>query len=70
MIRVIFIVIGLLALAVAGLSVRIILERDGRFGSHDVGASPAMRERGISCSRSQDRQARRTNPNKINPDKL
>lgn len=61
----ILIVIGLLALAMVLFSVRILLKKNGRFSSHDVGASPAMRERGIGCTRSQDRMAQRGNPRKL-----
>lgn len=55
----------LLSGAMVLFSVRIILKKNDRFSSHDVGASPAMRERGIGCTRSQDRMAQRGNPKKI-----
>lgn len=59
MLKTILIVIGLLLLAVAGLSIRIIFEKDGRFGSEDVGASRAMRDRGIHCNITEDRLTRK-----------
>lgn len=62
--------IALLGIAVLGLSVRILWGSDHRFGAHDVGESKAMRERGIHCAKSQDREQRRSNPHRINPSKL
>lgn len=64
------IVFLLLLAAMVLLSVRILLKKNGRFSSHDVGASSAMRERGIGCTRSQDRQAQRGNPRKIDVNSL
>lgn len=66
----ILIVIALLAVAMVLFSVRILLKKNGSFSSHDVGASPAMRERGIGCTRSQDRMAQRGNPKRIEVKKL
>lgn len=65
--KTILIVILLIALAFGLLAVRIIIKPNGTFGSQDVGQSPAMRKRGISCATSQDRQARRHKPNRIDP---
>ena len=39
------------------LSVRILLEKDGKFRSFHISDSKAMRDRGIGCVQSQDRQA-------------
>lgn len=61
----IIIVILLVGLSIALLAVRIIIKKDGQFSSEDVGQSRAMRDRGIGCTRTQDRQARRVNPNRI-----
>jgi len=57
-------------LAIALMCVRIILKKNGTFHSQDVGQSKAMRERGVGCTRSQDRQAQRGNPLRINPKDL
>lgn len=57
----IILVIGLVGLAFVGLCIKIILLPNGRFGSEDVGANKAMRERGIHCTKTQDRQAQRGN---------
>ena len=62
----ILIVSGLLLLAVALLSVRVILKKNGRFRSMHISDSRAMRERGIGCVQSQDREARRPQSKKLN----
>lgn len=62
----ILIVSGLLLMAVVLLSVRIILKKNGRFRSMHISDSRAMRERGIGCVQSQDREARRPKEMKIN----
>ena len=54
----ILVVIGLVGLAVILLSVRVILKKDGRFSSQHISQSKAMRERGIHCAVSQDREER------------
>ena len=53
-------------LAIALMCVRIIVKKNGTFHSEDVGQSKAMRERGVGCTRSQDRQAQRGNPLRLN----
>jgi len=50
--------IVLLALAMIGLCVRILLKKNGRFSSQHIGASKAMRERGIHCVNTQDYELR------------
>ncbi|MBP5289887.1 MAG: hypothetical protein J6Y76_00515 [Paludibacteraceae bacterium] len=59
------IVIGLLLAAFILLSVRIIIKKNGRFRSMHISDSKAMRERGIGCVQSQDRQARQDKRTKI-----
>ena len=59
------IVIGLLLAAFILLSVRIILKKNGRFRSMHISDSKAMRERGIGCVQSQDRQAQHDSRTKI-----
>ncbi len=66
----VLIVILLLAAAVVLLCVRIIFKKDGRFSSEHISRSKAMRERGIGCVNSQDREVRRDNKNKINVNNL
>ena len=62
MVKAIIISVVLLGLGVAGMCVRIIAKKNGTFHSQDVGQSKAMHERGVGCTRSQDRQAQRGNP--------
>ncbi len=54
----VWIVIALLGLAFIGLSIRIIVKKNGQFSSKDIGQSEAMRKRGIHCIRTQDVQMR------------
>ena len=70
MLKAIIISIVLLGLGVAGMCVRIISKKKGAFHSQDVGQSKAMRERGVGCTRSQDRQAQRGNPLRLKVDEL
>lgn len=62
MLKAIIISVVLLGLGIAGMCVRIIVKKNGTFHSQDVGQSKAMHERGVGCTRSQDRQAQRGNP--------
>lgn len=70
MFKAIIISIIVLGLGVLGMCVRIILKKNGTFHSQDVGQSKAMRERGVGCTRSQDRQAQQGNPLRLNVDEL
>jgi len=65
MVKSIIISAVILGLGILGMCVRIVLRKNGTFHSQDVGQSKAMRERGVGCTRSQDRQARRENPLKL-----
>lgn len=56
--------------AILLMCVRILMKKGGTFHSEDVGQSKAMRERGIGCARSQDRQAQLGNPRRINTKEL
>ncbi len=51
--------LAVLALAVLLLSVRIVLQRGGRFPNTHVGGHEALRRQGISCHTSQHRDAQR-----------
>ncbi len=62
----ILIVIVLLGLAFVLLCVRILLKKNGRFSSQHISENKRMRERGIHCATSQDREARRDANKKIN----
>ena len=64
------IVTGLLLAAFVLLSVRVILKKNGHFRSMHISDSKAMRERGIGCVQSQDRQAQHDKRTKIDVKKL
>lgn len=70
MIKAIIISAALIGLGSLGMCVRIVFKKNGTFHSQDVGQSKAMRERGVGCTRSQDRQAQRGNPLRLNVDEL
>lgn len=59
MAKIFLLVLIILAVSMALLAVNIIVRKNGKFRSEDVGASKAMRERGIYCSRTQDRLAQK-----------
>ena len=63
-------VIAALVLAMVLLCVRIILKKDGKFSSQHISENKRMREDGIHCATSQDREARRKNENKIDVNQL
>ncbi len=65
MLKTILITMLIVAICIALLSVKILLKKNGRFPNMHVSGSKAMRERGIGCVQSQDREARKNNPNAI-----
>ncbi len=66
----ILIVIGILAVAMLLLCVRILLKKNSKFSSQHISENKRMRQDGIHCATSQDRQARRNNLNKIDITKI
>ncbi len=56
MLAVIVISIVLLVLAVLLLGVRVFFVKNGKFPNIHIGASQAMKERGIACATTQDRE--------------
>ena len=66
----ILIVIGILAVAMLLLCVRILLKKNGKFSSQHISENKRMRQDGIHCATSQDRQARSKNINKIDTTKI
>lgn len=61
----ILIVIGMVMAAVLLLSVGVILRKDHRFRSEHISENRRMRQAGIHCATSQDREARRRRKMKI-----
>ena len=61
MLKTILITMLIVAICIALLSVKIILEKNGRFPNIHVGGNKEMQKRGIGCAQSQDRAARKPN---------
>lgn len=66
----IFIVLGIIAIACILLCIRVIIIKGGQFSSQHISSNKRMREDGIHCATSQDREARRKNENKIDVNQL
>lgn len=62
--------IGFLAAAMLLLCVRILFKKNGKFSSQHISENKRMRQDGIHCATSQDRQARKKNINKIDLTKI
>ena len=65
MLDTILITLLIVAICMALLSVKILFKKNGRFPNTHVSGSKAMRERGIGCVQSQDREARKHNKHAI-----
>lgn len=65
MLKVALLTLGFVAISIALLCVRILLVRNGRFRSMHIGASAAMRKRGIHCVQSMDARERQANPFRV-----
>jgi len=61
MLKLSIITLGIVAISVILLCIKILLKPNGQFGSQHIGASKAMRERGIHCVQSMDAIERREN---------
>jgi len=58
MIETLLLTVLIIAIAIALLSVKVLLKRNGSFSSIHIHDSEAMQERGIHCVLDQDREAR------------
>ncbi|WP_072529963.1 hypothetical protein [Bacteroides ilei] len=65
MLKTILITVLIVAICIALLAIKIIFQKNGRFPNTHVSGSKAMRERGIGCVQSQDREAQKNNPHAI-----
>ena len=65
MLKIILATLIIVAVCIALLCVKILFKKNGRFPNTHVSGSKAMRERGIGCVQSQDREQRKTNPHAI-----
>lgn len=70
MLKGILIAIGAVAIGVILLSIRIILQKNGKFSSEHISENKRMQEDGIHCATSQDRDARRKTKKKLNISQL
>ena len=66
----IILTIGIVLLAFVLLSVRILFKKDGRFSSQHIGENVRMKQDGIGCATSQDRQERNSKEKQINVKKV
>ena len=66
----IIIVISVIAIAFILLCIRVILIKNGRFSSQHISENKRMKQDGIHCATSQDREARRKKINKLDIDQL
>ena len=66
----ILIVIGIIAAAMLLLCVRVVIKKNGKFSSQHISENKRMKQDGIHCATSQDREARRKNTNKIDIHKI
>ncbi|MBR5444176.1 MAG: hypothetical protein IKV22_07310 [Paludibacteraceae bacterium] len=64
--KIILITILAIGIAVLLLSVGVLLRKDGQFRSEHISNNARMREDGIHCATSQDREARKKQKLKIN----
>ena len=61
MLKTLLITMIVVAICIALLSIKIILEKNGRFPNIHVGGNKEMQKRGIGCAQSQDRAAQKVN---------
>ncbi len=58
MMHVFLLAIILVAIAVIGLAISILIKKNGRFPELHIGKNEELKKRGISCATSQDKMAR------------
>lgn len=65
MLKLLLLTLGICAISILLLSIRIILQKEGKFRSLHIGQSPEMRKKGIHCVQSMDRMMRHQSPHKV-----
>ncbi|MBQ2808281.1 MAG: hypothetical protein IKJ61_03340 [Bacteroidaceae bacterium] len=55
----------IIAISFVLLAITIIIKKNGRFPNIHIGGNKNMRQRGIKCAQSQDRDARKENPMRV-----
>lgn len=65
MLKLLLLVAGIVAVAVALLCIKLILRPGSKFSSMHIGDSKEMRRRGIHCVQSMDAIERKENPHRV-----
>jgi hypothetical protein len=65
MLKVALLTVGIVAISIALLCVKLIVLPNGKFASSHISGNKEMRKRGIHCVQSMDRMMRRENPLKV-----
>ena len=65
MLKLLLLTLGICAVSILLLSIRVILQKGGKFRSLHIGQSPDMRKRGIHCVQSMDKMMRRQSPYRV-----
>lgn len=66
----IIITIACIAIAVILLCIRVIIKKNGTFSSEHISENQRMKQDGIHCATSQDREARRKNKHQLDVNEL
>ena len=65
MLKVALLTVGIVAISIALLCIKLIVLPNGKFASSHISDNKEMRKRGIHCVQSMDKMLRRENPNKV-----
>ena len=65
MLKLLLLTLGICAISALLLSIRILLQKGGKFRSLHIGQSPEMRKKGIHCVQSMDRMMRQQSKHKV-----
>lgn len=65
MLKITLLTLGICAISILLLSIRLIIKKGGEFHSLHIGQSPEMRKKGIHCVQSMDRIMRHQSPHKV-----
>ena len=65
MLKLLLLTLGICAISILLLSIRILMQKGGKFRSLHIGQSPEMRKKGIHCVQSMDRMMRHQSPHRV-----
>ena len=65
MLKVALLTVGIVAISIALLCIKLIVLPNGKFASSHISNNKEMRKRGIHCVQSMDKMMRRENHNKV-----